>query len=301
MSAAEKIVSLAIVRQGREQIEKGGRMQGGFTAIPNGVLRGAKGRLKGLHLVALMAVIEKTIAFNKDRDEISDSQVGKEWNCDRERVGEAVTDLINAGIFLCHGNGRYGRILSIADPEKWGELTSRKKPQEGRQKAAVHAAKSRKESGKKPHSKDNYQQTVKANNPLPPVDPPKRKTSRAAAKQKFDPQQVELPAGLSADTWAKWVQHRSESGKKLTQTSTQQQLVKLADWYAEGHSPDRIVLNAIEKSWQGLYLPNDYSASMSQKPTAAQQKATSARSLFADQSHGEFQDDRTIDGEFHVL
>jgi len=134
------------------------RMQDGFVAMPNGVMQGLK-RLKGLHQTALLAVIEKTIGFQKLRDELSNSQVATEWGCDRERVGAAITDLIEAGILTCHGNGRYGRILSVSDVENWGEVSCGKKPQRLTQKAAPNAAKSRLDSRKKPHSTDNPQQT----------------------------------------------------------------------------------------------------------------------------------------------
>lgn len=92
--------------------------------------------------------------------------------------------------------------------------------------------------------------------PLPPEgeaaaaageqDKPQRKRKEPA--QAFDPLAAK-PTNVSAETWARWVQHRKEIRKPLTPTSCGQQAAQLATC----QNPDAVIAKSIASGWQGLF------------------------------------------------
>ncbi|WP_425318297.1 hypothetical protein [Pseudomonas nitroreducens] len=92
--------------------------------------------------------------------------------------------------------------------------------------------------------------------PLPPEgeaaaaageqDKPQRK--RKEPTQAFDPLAAK-PTNVSAETWARWVQHRKEIRKPLTPTSCSQQAAQLATC----QNPDAVIAKSIASGWQGLF------------------------------------------------
>lgn len=92
--------------------------------------------------------------------------------------------------------------------------------------------------------------------PLPPEgeaaaaagqqDKPQRKRKEPA--QAFDPLAAK-PTNVSAETWARWVQHRKEIRKPLTPTSCSQQAAQLATC----PNPDAVIAKSIASGWQGLF------------------------------------------------
>ncbi|GLU37157.1 DUF1376 domain-containing protein [Pseudomonas sp. NBRC 100443] len=98
--------------------------------------------------------------------------------------------------------------------------------------------------------------------PLPPEgeaagaagdqDEPAPKSVRKKRDAAFDPLTAK-PDNVSAEAWAKWVQHRREIRKPLTPTSCSQQAAKLADH----PNPDAVILESVTNGWTGLFPDKD--------------------------------------------
>ena len=71
----------------------------------------------------------------------------------------------------------------------------------------------------------------------------------------FDPMSLELPHWLDAELWGRWVRHRVQIRKPLTEEAAKQQIKDLAGFKQQGHTPEAVITNAIGKSWQGLFEP----------------------------------------------
>lgn len=71
----------------------------------------------------------------------------------------------------------------------------------------------------------------------------------------FDPMCVELPVWLDAELWGRWVRHRVQLRKPLTEEAAKQQVKDLAGFRQQGHTPEAVIEHAIGKSWQGLFAP----------------------------------------------
>lgn len=77
---------------------------------------------------------------------------------------------------------------------------------------------------------------------------PAPKTGRKKRDPAFDPLSAK-PTNVSAETWARWVQHRKEIRKPLTPTSCSQQAAQLATC----PNPDAVIAKSIASGWQGLF------------------------------------------------
>ncbi|MEN5158946.1 helix-turn-helix domain-containing protein [Achromobacter spanius] len=89
------------------------------------------------------------------------------------------------------------------------------------------------------------------------VNEPKGARKRS---QGFDAMTLELPDWLDAELWGRWVRHRVQIRKPLTEEAAKQQVEDLAGYRQQGHTPDSVIKNAIGKSWQGLFAPNGAAA-----------------------------------------
>lgn len=108
--------------------------------------------------------------------------------------------------------------------------------------------------------------------PLPPEgdaadaagqqDKPAPKHGRKKRDPAFDPMTAK-PANVSAETWAKWVQHRKEIRKPLTPTSCSQQAAQLATH----PNPDVVIATSIASGWQGLF-PDRVARGPAAKPSS---------------------------------
>lgn len=72
----------------------------------------------------------------------------------------------------------------------------------------------------------------------------------------FDPMTLELPDWLDVELWGRWVRHRVQIRKPLTEEAAKQQVVDLAGFRQQGHTPETVIGHAIGKSWQGLFAPH---------------------------------------------
>lgn len=66
-----------------------------------------------------------------------------------------------------------------------------------------------------------------------------------------------LPDWMPAATWEAWKAHRRAKKAPLTPHAEALCLRKLERWRGEGHDPVALVELAIERGWQGLFLPTD--------------------------------------------
>lgn len=108
--------------------------------------------------------------------------------------------------------------------------------------------------------------------PLPPEgdaadaagkqDKPAPKPGRKKRDPAFDPMTAK-PDNVSAETWARWVQHRKEIRKPLTPTSCSQQAEQLATC----PNPDAVIAKSIASGWQGLF-PDPVARGQAAKPSS---------------------------------
>lgn len=119
MSAAEKIISLDVVRQAREQGEGKKRMQDGFVAIPNAVFDAAySADLTPTERDILFAVCRKTYGFGKQVDDITITQLASYANIKRQNASPAFNALVERNI-ISAGKGKHGYMVSVNHPELW--------------------------------------------------------------------------------------------------------------------------------------------------------------------------------------
>ncbi len=108
----------------------------------------------------------------------------------------------------------------------------------------------------------------------------------------FDPMSLELPDWLDVELWGRWVRHRVQIRKPLTEEAAKQQIKDLAGFKQQGHTPEAVITNAIGKSWQGLFEPKGAAGVASQpgkfNPTAHVNRNRT-------KGANGYDDDRTID------
>lgn len=109
----------------------------------------------------------------------------------------------------------------------------------------------------------------------------------------FDPLTVELPVWLDAELWGRWVRHRVQLRKPLTEEAARQQVRDLANFREQGHKPEAVIEHAIGKSWQGLFAPSGTAAGGAQRPG----KFNPTDYVNRNRTHGgnDYDDGRTID------
>lgn len=109
----------------------------------------------------------------------------------------------------------------------------------------------------------------------------------------FDPMRVELPVWLDAELWGRWVRHRVQIRKPLTEEAARQQVKDLATFRQQGHTPAAVIENAIGKSWQGLFAPNAAASGGAPRPG----KFNPTDYVNRNRTHGgpDYDDGRTID------
>lgn len=93
------------------------------------------------------------------------------------------------------------------------------------------------------------------------VPAPAPKPGRKKRDPAFDPMTAK-PDNVSAETWARWVQHRKEIRKPLTPTSCSQQAAQLATH----PNPDAVIAKSIASGWQGLF-PDKVAGGQAAKPS----------------------------------
>lgn len=110
----------------------------------------------------------------------------------------------------------------------------------------------------------------------------------------FDPMSLELPDWLDAELWGRWVRHRVQIRKPLTEEAAKQQVKDLAGFRLQGHTPESVIAHAIGKSWQGLFAPNGVVVGASPLPSKFNPTAHVNRNRISG-ANG-YDDGRTIDG-----
>lgn len=137
--------------------------------------------------------------------------------------------------------------------EKGAEIAPSKTPEKG----AIHDTKGATDDVKGANG------DTKGCNGLHPhitvIEPSEPSRTVAGARKRspgFDPMCLELPDWLDADLWGRWVRHRVQIRKPLTEEAAKQQIRDLAGFKQQGHTPEAVIAHAIGKSWQGLFAPS---------------------------------------------
>lgn len=93
--------------------------QEAFTAIPNDILDALlSADLTGRELKVAMAVVRKTIGFNKTEDDCTISQLGLAAGIDRAHASRAFHALVAAKVINANA-GKYGYLVSINPVSQW--------------------------------------------------------------------------------------------------------------------------------------------------------------------------------------
>ncbi|MNV89694.1 hypothetical protein D3C71_1840100 [compost metagenome] len=104
---------------------------------------------------------------------------------------------------------------------------------------------------------------------------------------------LELPDWLDADLWGRWVRHRVQIRKPLTEEAAKQQIRDLAGFKQQGHTPEAVITHAIGKSWQGLFAPSG--AAPGGAPRPGKFNPTDYVNRNRTQGGNDYDDGRTID------
>lgn len=129
---------------------------------------------------------------------------------------------------------------------------------------------------------------------IEPSEPSRTVTGARKRSPGFDPMCVELPDWLDAELWGRWVRHRVQIRKPLTEEAAKQQVKDLAGFRQQGHTPDAVIEHAIGKSWQGLFAPGGQVTG----PSGRGGKFNPTQYVNRNRAQGgnDYDDGRTIDG-----
>lgn len=132
---------------------------------------------------------------------------------------------------------------------------------------------------------------------IEPSEEPSGTISNRARKPKapaFDATTVDLPDWLPTEIWERWVRHRIQLKKPITEEAARQQLEDLAAYRRQGHDPVEIIKHSIGKSWQGLFAPKQ---PFGQRAAPAANESQRRREEFLRLAGQGGADSRTIDME----
>lgn len=101
---------------------------------------------------------------------------------------------------------------------------------------------------------------------IEPSEPSRTVTGARKRSPGFDPMCLELPDWLDIELWGRWVRHRVQIRKPLTEEAAKQQIKDLAGFQQQGHTPEAVITHAIGKSWQGLFAPSGAAAGGAPRP-----------------------------------
>ncbi|PMQ04189.1 hypothetical protein DyAD56_15990 [Dyella sp. AD56] len=85
------------------------------------------------------------------------------------------------------------------------------------------------------------------------------KSKRQRTRSATPPIEVTLPPWLPPDVWDAWVSDRKERKQPLTQRAAELAIEALGRLRAEGWPPKKVIDNAIELGWRGLFAPKQNS------------------------------------------
>ena len=83
---------------------------------------------------------------------------------------------------------------------------------------------------------------------------------------------IELPEWLPRETWNDWADHRKKIKSAMTPRAAELSIEKLAEYREQGFSPGRVINNALERGWRGLFtsgLTPDLKQPTQSKPGAS--------------------------------
>ena len=95
------------------------------------------------------------------------------------------------------------------------------------------------------------------------------RTTKATTKRVVT---IELPEWLPRETWNDWADHRKKIKSAMTPRAAELSIEKLAEYREQGFSPGRVINNAIERGWRGLFtsgLTPDLKQPTQSKPGAS--------------------------------
>lgn len=95
------------------------------------------------------------------------------------------------------------------------------------------------------------------------------RTTKATTKRVVT---IELPEWLPREAWNDWADHRKKIKSAMTPRAAELSIEKLAEYREQGFSPGRVINNAIERGWRGLFtsgLTPDLKQPTQSKPGAS--------------------------------
>lgn len=96
-------------------------------------------------------------------------------------------------------------------------------------------------------------QSASRTTPVREADSNHQEPSRTIKKATIKKAHIELPAWLPSDAWRDWCDHRRAIKSPMSPKAALLSIEKLAEFREQGFSPGRVINNAIERGWRGLY------------------------------------------------
>lgn len=154
------------------------------------------------------------------------------------------------GNFLYHPKmvAQVKNMTQVSESKSHPGKSGRKKKQENEQSNGNQMI-----SGEKSNDSDKDKDKDKEETCLPASA---KKPSRKKRQPEAD---VEPPTWITRDRWDAYLSMRKHIGKEATAEAQRLTIVKLEKFRAEGHSPDDVLNQSIERSWTGIFRPSaDY-------------------------------------------